>query len=78
MKEVLSAKPLYRLKEEEMREKHMSELQKKKEELNQLRNFMPPVDSSLLDRHQHQYLTNKRVKEKGLQMERERHSLELE
>jgi len=34
VKEVLSAKPLYRLKEEEMREKHMSELQKKKEELN--------------------------------------------
>lgn len=52
VKEVLNAKPLYKLKEENDREMQKSELERKKETLKNLRNFMKPIDPWELEKHE--------------------------
>lgn len=51
MNEVLKKKPLYKVKEEIIREIEVSELEKKKEALKRLRSLSKPIDNNELEMH---------------------------
>ena len=51
IKEVLNRKPLYKVKEEQMKEIENTELDKKKEQLKRLRSLSKPIDLSELEQH---------------------------
>ena len=52
IKEVLNRKPLYKLKEEKIKEMESNELEKKKEHLKRLRSLMcKPIDLTELEQH---------------------------
>lgn len=76
--EVLSRKPLYKQKEEVIRNLELSELERKKENLKHLRSLSKPIDNSELEMHKQKYLELKEAKDREKTDKRERILLEIE
>lgn len=55
VEEVLQKKPLYKVKEEIIKNMEQSELEKKKETLKRLRSLSKPIDLNELEQHKNKY-----------------------
>lgn len=76
--EVLNRKPLYKVKEEVIKEMEQSELEKKKEHLNRIRSLHKPIELAELAQHKQNYLELKEKKDRELTDKREKVLLEIE
>jgi hypothetical protein len=78
VEEVLNRKPLYKQKEEIIKNMEQSELEKKKETLKRLRSLSKPIDLTEIAEHKNKYYEAKMKKDKELNERREKILLEIQ